>query len=443
MQAPDQSGFDCPDPDSQSDPETKAGLEESAVAKALSSILAAAILFAHLGSALGPVVPVVSLGAPLAIFLLLRNRVDARLQPVGWLLALPTFALASTIWSRMPMMTFHYAGQLAITVLGALAIWLTADVRGFVRQLFAASLAICLVSLASGHTGPSTTGPVLVGITGSKNAMAAVGQCVVFCGLALALDRGQPPLWRVAGALATPLGGWIVAVTQAATIKLLTLLAPVICVAVMALHACPAKIRPFLTAGLLLATVAGGSVAGKVAERAEDATLKTFNKDKGLTGRTYLWDVAWQKIVERPVQGYGYKAFWMSGSADSIGLLRSQRIADPRTFSLHQTYLEVWLDLGLGGLAIAATMLASGLIAALYRAVRFCAAPDIFLAVSLVSLVVRSFGDTLFQPFYAYGTIAVVLIAFALFGAGTSERSVAVADPRRRRQDRAAMSFRT
>lgn len=424
--------FDHPVSDDQVSPEA------GATAKGLSSILATLILFAHLGSALGPVVPLITLCASLAILLLLRDRLDARLRAFGWLLALPAFALASTVWSRMPMVTLYYAGQFSITMLGALAIWLASDARGFIRQLFAASLAICLVSLLTGQTGPSVTGPVLVGITGSKNAMAAAGQCVVFCGLALVLDGRQSLAWRGAGALALPLGGWIVAITQAATIKILTLAAPMLCAAVVALHACPAKIRPFLAAGLLLATVAGGSVAGKVAQRAEELTLQTFNKDKGLTGRTYLWTVAWQKISERPLQGYGYKAFWMSGSADSIGLLRSQRIADPRTFSLHQTYLEAWLDLGVGGLAIVAATLAGGLVAALYRAVRFCTVPDVFVAVSVASLVVRSFGETFFQPFYAYGTIAMVLIALALFGGGAAQGPFADVPNRRRR-----LHFRT
>ncbi len=422
-----------------SDPEAEVRLEEGTAAKGLSSILAAAILFAHLGSGLGPVVPVISLCASLAIFVLMRNRADGRLLPFGWMLALPAFALASAMWSRMPLVTLYYAAQLAITVLGALAIWLACDTRGFIRQLFVASLAICLVSLGTGQTGPSMTGPVLVGITGSKNAMAAAGQCVLFCGLALALDAKQPLFWRILGGLALPLGGWIVAITQAATIKILTLAAPLLGIAIVLLHYCPAKIRPFFAAALLLTVVAGGSIAGKVAERAEDVTLRTFNKDKGLTGRTYLWTVARQKIAERPLQGYGYKAFWMSESADSIGLLRSQRISDPRTFSLHQTYLEAWLDLGILGVTIAAAMLAAGLIGALYRAVRFCEVPDVFLGVSVTSLVVRSFGETFFQPFYAYGTIVVVMIAYALFGNGEADRPVAAATARWHR----ARSFKT
>ncbi|TCM17996.1 O-antigen ligase [Novosphingobium sp. PhB165] len=326
------------------DPRTEVSREDAATAKAISSILAALILFVHLGSALGQMVPEVTLGASLTILMLLRNRVDGRALRGGWLLAFPALALASTLWSDMPGMTFYYASQLTISLLGAVAVWLAGDTRAFVRQLFAASLAICLVSIAGGQTGPSATGPVLVGITGSKNAMAAAGQCVLFCGVALALDARQPVGWRLAGAAALPLGGWIVAITQAATIKILTLAAPLLCIAIRMLSGCPVKIRPFLAASLLFATLAGASVAGKVAETAEDYTLQSFNKDKGLTGRTYLWTIAQGKIAERPWQGYGYKAFWMSETADSIGLLRSQRIADARTFSLHQTYLEAWLD---------------------------------------------------------------------------------------------------
>lgn len=406
--------------------------EPGGTAKALSSILAAVILFAHLGSALGPVVPVVTFGASLAILVLLRGQADRRVLRFGWLLLLPALALASTAWSKLPGTTLYYAAQLAMTMLGALAIWLSGDLRGFIRQLFAASLAICIVSLAGGHTGPSMAGPVLVGITGSKNAMAAVGQCAAFCGLVLAVDARQHLGWRMAGAAALPLGLGIVAVTQAATIQILTLAAPLLCAGFVALHLCPAKLRPFLSAALLLVAAAGGSVAGKLVQRAEEATLSTFNKDKGLTGRTYLWTIAREKISDRPWQGYGYKAFWMGGTSDSIGLLRSQRIADPRTFSLHQTYLEAWLDLGVPGLAIAAGTLAVALGTALFRAVRLCQPPELWCAVFLACLVVRSFGETLFQPFYAYGTIATVLAAFALLEQQTQTRQTRQQPGRRR-----------
>ncbi|EIZ78462.1 o-antigen polymerase [Novosphingobium sp. Rr 2-17] len=384
-------------------------------AKAICSVLAALILFVHFGSAFGPAIPVVSLGAAVAIFVIMRDRLD-QTRGWAWLLALPLLALLSSIWSTSPSVTLYYGAQLLITVLCALAIWLASDPRTFLRQLLAAATAICVVSIVGGQTGPSVTGPVLIGVTGSKNSMAAAAQIVLLTGLAIAVDSRQPRTWRLAGVALAPLGVWLVATTHAATIIILSIAAPVLYVAMMALRAAPAKLRPFLLAAVLAMGLGLAPVANQLGDLSKDYTFQTFHKDSKLSGRTYLWKVAEQKIAERPFHGYGYKAFWMSGSIESIGLLRSQSIRDPRTFSLHQTYLEIWLDTGLIGLVTLVATIAAGIAAALWRVAKGEGGAAAFGAVFLIFLVVRSFGETLIVSFYPYCTIVYVLIAFALLG---------------------------
>lgn len=232
-----------------------------------------AMLVAHLGSALGPVVPVVSLAGPFVVLLASRQRIDAGARRFAVIAAFPLVALLSTLWSELPGTTLYYAVQLAETTLCAWAIWIHADGRGFVRIVLVAALAICLMSLASGQTGPSVTGPVLVGITGSKNAMASAGQLLALAAAAVLADPRQPGVLRAISLPAVALGVWLVATTHAATIVILTLAAPALALLLLALRAVPRRVRPVVLAAAVLAASPLALVGGRIAARAQDYTL--------------------------------------------------------------------------------------------------------------------------------------------------------------------------
>ena len=77
--------------------------------------------------------------------------------------------------------------------------------------------------------------------------------------------------------------------------------------------------------------------------------LAFLGKDPTLTGRTGLWSAALVSIHKRPTLGYGYQAFWLGLQGESANLLISIRnaLSQPQN-----GFLDVWLQLGLGGVVL-------------------------------------------------------------------------------------------
>jgi exopolysaccharide production protein ExoQ len=73
-----------------------------------------------------------------------------------------------------------------------------------------------------------------------------------------------------------------------------------------------------------------------------------FGKDLTLTGRTILWEAVWEMIQKNPWLGYGFGGFWNEGGpSDYIWLATGWKMTHP-----HNGFLELWLDLGIVGLAL-------------------------------------------------------------------------------------------
>jgi exopolysaccharide production protein ExoQ len=97
------------------------------------------------------------------------------------------------------------------------------------------------------------------------------------------------------------------------------------------------------------------------------------SSSKGLTfnGRTPIWTLAFDQLMQRPFLGYGYSAFW--GSDEGWQVYRGvpwvwslhKPEYDVRTFIAHNAFLDVALQLGLVGLA----MLGSHIVLVLARAI--------------------------------------------------------------------------
>jgi exopolysaccharide production protein ExoQ len=77
--------------------------------------------------------------------------------------------------------------------------------------------------------------------------------------------------------------------------------------------------------------------------------LRTLNRDPTLTGRTQIWTDVMNSISKRPLLGYGYGSFWtgLSGEATHIVLALKWNIPNA-----HDGYLDIWLSLGVLGVAM-------------------------------------------------------------------------------------------
>jgi O-antigen ligase len=84
--------------------------------------------------------------------------------------------------------------------------------------------------------------------------------------------------------------------------------------------------------------------------------LEMIGKDPTLSGRTDIWVLALDRAAERPILGYGYRAYWIDENKDRLQLIEGW--FDYINHG-HNTYLDLYVELGyLGCLGFLIVMLA-------------------------------------------------------------------------------------
>jgi O-antigen ligase len=131
----------------------------------------------------------------------------------------------------------------------------------------------------------------------------------------------------------------------------------------------------FLIATVLVAAIANALFA------VNSAVLEASGRDASLTGRTGIWETVLSEPIN-PVLGTGYTAFWLGERLQRIWALY------PRTplIQAHNGYLEVYLNLGVVGLALLGGVLWTGLRNARRRLLS-------------VQYTIGNLDDSLFQTF--------------------------------------------
>ncbi|WP_169264651.1 O-antigen ligase family protein [Brasilonema octagenarum] len=96
----------------------------------------------------------------------------------------------------------------------------------------------------------------------------------------------------------------------------------------------------------------------------ETILVDILGKSLELNGRTPIWTLAIEKGMERPFLGYGYNAFWSSDAGIYI-MINTWSGLRETGFNSHNSYLELFLNLGFIGLFLYAISLVIVLIKAL------------------------------------------------------------------------------
>lgn len=113
-----------------------------------------------------------------------------------------------------------------------------------------------------------------------------------------------------------------------------------------------------------------------------EAIVGTSGKDLTLNGRTDLWEPVIKQILERPLYGYGYAAFWTSPFASNI------RLTYEWASNSHNGFFEIMLDLGIGGFTIFAIGLIRFFTMALYRVVFVAKKPEDYFPMQMLVLII-------------------------------------------------------
>ena len=265
-------------------------------------------------------------------------------------LAYPLILLLSATWSISPSQSLWYGWQVCLCFAVAVLIGISASPRQIARGLFVAMAIIIVASLISGRKGAAAEGLVLVGVTGGKTAIGLCAVTLVASAMAVLFDREQPFSYRIATFPFIPLGGYIAMHVHAATAVAALAAFPVVFFVILGSRYFNLLGRVATVALILAVAVPALIVVLSTAEISGQDILQTFHKDRTLTGRTVIWAKADAWIAQSPILGYGYRAFWTSGSSDSVGILHFFRVPDPRGFQLHNTVKEVRVETGWPGL---------------------------------------------------------------------------------------------
>jgi len=98
--------------------------------------------------------------------------------------------------------------------------------------------------------------------------------------------------------------------------------------------------------------------------------MTALGKDASLTGRVPGWATLLQVALQRPFGGHGYSAFFIT---DSAGVEDAWRHAGWVMWNAHNAYLEILLQLGVPGLALACWII----LEQIARSLRECIAGDL------------------------------------------------------------------
>jgi len=390
-------------------------LENDPVALALGS----AFIFLLCAQTFGPLVVVGELLVLGALLVRTWPRAFDFALASAFLLALPAFAVLSTLWSDIPPQTMRYSAQLLLTVAAGLLLARAVPFRHFALVLFVGTAVASIVGIASGRTGASATGPVLIGLAGSKNQMGYITLAWLLSSLAVLWDRDRGVGFRLVALICIPAAAYMLWQGQVAT-ALISAIVGTILFVLLCTAGWFGRSKRFVV--LILALLSAMSLAAftpQFVSWTERTATDLFQKDMTLTGRTYLWNAANELIAQRPIAGHGYRAIWMG--PEGASLLARNRQKDGRAFNFHDTIREVAADLGAIGVVLLSLALIYGFLKLVLGLVdRATVARAFALTVFLVAIL-RIRTEVLFGPFVLDTVLLYAVLGYAsaiLIGAG-------------------------
>lgn len=349
--------------------------------------------------------------------LLIASNVPQSIDSVRrwwFVLLLPAYCLLTALWSQYPSNTLRYGLQLSFTVLVAIVITGRLSTTTLMRLMFVVYAIGVVASLVLGRTG---AGGAWLGVFGSKNAFAAHIAVFALVSVAVLADGRSPMLLRL-GALAGALvSGPLLILAQSAGAIMMV----VPCIAIVLLMLLTARLtgpqKLFMAVVIAIGLAALALVLAVAGDALLAEVLQGSGKDPTLTGRTELWATGLSYIAERPLQGLGYRAFWVPGFAPAEELWAMFGVPSGAGFNFHNTYISNAVEIGLVGLLLQIGIIYGGaLMMATYTLARPNPANALLLGLQAL-MILRSFIEV--EVFFEFSIRSILAIAtFIYAGAG-------------------------
>ena len=285
-------------------------------------------------------------------FLVLASvlRISKVLAQNPLLATLPVLAIASTVWSQFPSLTFFAGVYLALNV--GFAFYLMVRFQLYEQiQLF--------MVLGGIVTGASILAAVL--IPGYGTAQADIGYFGSWIGLfphknACSVTMAfllSPALYmrpasarqKVARLAFIGLTLLLILMSQSRTGWMVTL-------ALLAYVGATKWILRFTKKERVVIVMSLGmglTVAAILFARYYSEIMLLMGKDATLTGRTTLWEFTLISIMKAPILGYGFQGFWQGLQGEAANIILNVHWT---AIEAHDGYLDVWVGLGALGLGL-------------------------------------------------------------------------------------------
>ncbi len=345
--------------------------------------------------------------------LMLTNIPQSLDSVMRWwvVLLLPAYCLLTALWSQYPENTLRYGLQLTFTLLVGVVITGRMSTTTLMRGLFVVYAIGVVASVVIGHNG----GAAWLGIFGSKNAFAAHIAVFALISVAMVADRGAHPLMRMAALGGALISGPLLVLAQSAGATMMV----VPCTAIIVLVLLAGRLSPhqklFLAAFIALALAALALLLVTLGDTLLADVLEGSGKDPTLTGRTDLWATGLSFIAERPLQGLGYRAFWVSGFAPAEELWAMFLVPSGAGFNFHNTYISNAVEIGLIGLLLQILIIYGGAVMiAAYAMMRPSASAAMLLGLQVL-MILRSFIEV--EVFFEFSIRSILAVCTFIYAA--------------------------
>ena len=131
-----------------------------------------------------------------------------------------------------------------------------------------------------------------------------------------------------------------------------------------------------------------------------------IGKSPDMTGRTEIWKAVLGLIGQRWLQGWGWISYWIPGVKPYEGLIVRDNVT---YYQAHNSYLDVWLQLGIFGFAIFVTVLVVTFIKLWRLAVRHTSPLYLWPLLVFIAILVQNLTES--RMIVELGWVLVVVFA--------------------------------
>ncbi len=320
----------------------------------------------------GSTVMIIGTGIVSAIlWAVIRPEVQWRRLP-WYAIAYVVWAITSLLWSNWPSATALTLILLVVTTVSAMFVGAVLTWRELVRAVASALKWILMLSLLfelwvslvwGGPILPEFVrpdGPVedpiilwsrdnlfdggrIQGVFGNANALAYVALLAIIV-FGIRYATGAPRRFLLV--LWMGLAAYMFYRAASATALLAAVFVAVILVTILLMRSTrhPGERTKYY---IVYGVVAIGGITAAWVWR--DALFTALGRSADLTGREGIWAAVWQRILERPVLGWGYSTPWVPTEPAFDGWIIDH---GQTVMQAHNMWLDVWLQLGIIGLIL-------------------------------------------------------------------------------------------